>query len=357
MRVMLNACGEHLTPIVTLLDTIQQTPTSVQLSELDRARLWAPLSALHDSLKADVLASGATSGSGSKSRSAAASEMVTAQQILDTMVADPFVEGPRVIQEYWCAKPEAAGRTWAVEKVDGSRWFRAMPPSHKTLLNKILSDNANWYPDTLTDAMRDVLQHIGQTLGPVMTAWIQAVRPPLVNSGVWTIEEARLLLRTLVLQVWRDAVSTDSWMYTAVSDTTSRTTIAHTMAVWARRLMSVHAKQQFTRLSAEESQRTLQQRSEMERTSVVMQFDRLNDDDLREAERHKMRFRMGRWAIAAGGFGGYNAELMEFEEGQRGMMGVGDASVEQVLTGERNGTPVPPPEEGYSVTGEAEDDA
>ena len=88
-----------------------------------------------------------------------------------------------------------------------------------------------------------------------------------------------------------------------------------------------------------------------------MEFDRLNDDDLREAERHKMRFRMGRWAIAAGGFGGYNAELMEFEEGQRGMMGVGDASVEQVLTGERNGTPVPPPEEGYSVTGEAEDDA
>ena len=283
--------------------------------------------------------------------------MVTAQQILDTMVADPFVEGPRVIQEYWCAKPEAAGRNWAVEKVDGSRWFRAMPPSHKTLLNKILSDNANWYPDTLTDAMRDVLQHIGQTLGPVMTAWIQAVRPPLVNSGVWTIEEARLLLRTLVLQVWRDAVSTDSWMYTAVSDTTSRTTIAHTMAVWARRLMSVHAKQQFTRLSVEEIQRTLQQRSEMERTSVVMEFDRLNDDDLREAERHKMRFRMGRWAIAAGGFGGYNAELMEFEEGQRGMMGVGDASVEQVLTGERNGTPVPPPEEGYSVTGEAEDDA
>ena len=51
------------------------------------------------------------------------------------------------------------------------------------------------------------------------------------------------------------------------------------------------------------------------------------------------------------------AELMEFDEGQRGMMGVGDASVEQVLTGERNGTPVPPPEEGYSVTGEAEDDA
>jgi hypothetical protein len=186
------------------------------------------------------------------------------------------------------------------------------------------------------------------------------VRP---SSG-WTLEEARLTLRTIVFTAWRDAVSTTSWLYEDVTAAADRETIASAISDWTRALM-LHAKAQVFKYSKEKIKQILQQRAELERTSVVKEFEDIKDDDQRAAELIKKAFSIGRWSMGKN-LQKYNSDLFEFESEQRLRMGIADAPVDPALAepvaqpqgaqdyglGGATG-----PEEGYEVIQEGEDHA
>ena len=287
--------------------------------------------------------------------------------MLEVLTEDPFVEGPRALQEYWCAKTQAAGAAYAVTKVTGARWFK-ISKEHDDLINKIISDNATWYNGTVTDAMKPVLLQIGRTLGPILNVWIQKVRP---DSTRWTEAEAQLLLRTIVVQIWADALTPTSWMYATIPSGPERAATVEEIRAWTLALMDYkkgpkdvghrrgHVQEQFVKYSREAIQRILQQRAELERTSVVEEFENIKDDDLRAAELIKKNFRIGRWGVGKN-LQKYDADLFEFENEQRKRMGIMDAPV--APEGEGAAAPVPEgqvfiePEAGYSAEQGADGD-
>lgn len=122
-----------------------------------------------------------------------------------------------------------------------------------------------------------------------------------------------------------------------------------------------HVQKQFLKYSKEEVRQILQQRSELERTSVVEEFQNIKDEDLRAAELIKKQFRIGRWGVGKN-LQKYDADLFEFENEQRKRMGILDNPVQADLA------LVPGPagpgaeamavvqEEGYSVEQGADGD-
>lgn len=333
--------------------------------EVARATLWAPLTAILDELSGEVATAIGPIVPGATGRAKARSEEAAeAMRQLDRIVRDPFGESPRTIQEYWCAKPQAAGSEFSVTSVKGSRWF-AISKEHNERLNKILTENAGWYGGEVRPSMRAPLKAIGVTLGPLLRTWSRAVRPATVGGGPWTQEEASAVLKTLILQAWRDAVTSSSWMYRDVAVPADRLAAATACADWTRALQ-FHYRQQFSKLEQENIARILQQRAEMERTSVVEEFKAIKDDDERAAELIKKRLRIGRWALAAKGFRQYDADMFEFEIEQRRRMGIVDPPVDPILLAGAAPAPVAQdyglggaggaPEEGYDADQGADGD-
>lgn len=298
------------------------------LDELGRATLWTPLLEYSEELRTRITAVPA---------------------MLDTMTEDPFIEGPRALQEYWCAKVQAAGSGYTVTKVTGAAWA-ALSRKHNDMMNKLVSDNSLWYGGEVTEGMRPVLRSVAATIGPLLRAWVQMVRP---SSGTaWTVTEAQTVLRTIVLRSWCDAVTTSSWMYRDIASPVERETIATDVATWTRALM-LHVKQQFMRFSKETIKRILQDRANLERDTIVEEFESIKDDDLRAAELLKKQFRIGRWAGGAN-LQKYDADTFEFESEQRKRMGIVDPPVDPILLDA--GAAAAPglelaavPEEGYEV--------
>lgn len=182
----------------------------------------------------------------------------------------------------------------------------------------------------MTEQMSTVLRRIGTSLGPLMRIWTRLVRPtPLGRTdGSWTVSEGQLVLRSLVLQVWRDALVPTSWMYRDIAVPADRQTTSASIAKWSVALMK-HVKRQFIKYSKEEVRQVLQQRAELERTTIVQEFENLGDDDLRAAELMKKQQKRGRWA---GGVNltKYDAERFEFERSQRERMGIVETTVEPI---------------------------
>jgi hypothetical protein len=324
------ALAAVLTGVMEAMDAGGVTDGS--LDEVARAELWAPLSAYLEGLRADIDArvGPRVPRTAGKIDSARAREMVTAFDMLEKVTADPFIEGPRVLQEYWCAKTEAAGSAFAITKVNGARWFK-ISKEHSDRLARLMTENSMWYGGDVTESMMPVLRRIAVTLGPLLRVWMRSVRPAQIVDGPWSKAEAQMVLRALVMQGWRDATSTASWMYREVAAPADREATVAGMANWTRALMAGHVKQQFMRYSNEEVKRIMQQRSELERTSVVEEFQAIKDDDQRAAELIKKQLRIGRWGTAAKGFGKYDPDLFEFENEQRHRMGIVEAPVDPVL--------------------------
>jgi hypothetical protein len=325
--------GEGPQAVATALETVLAAVAgheSDPMDEVARATLWAPLTALQDELTEAVGAAiGPILPAGTTGRAKARSdEAAEAMRQLDRMVRDPFVEGPRIVNEYWCAKTEAAGTQFAVREVRGARWF-SISKEHNERLNRILTENADWYAGEVTEDMRGPLASIGRSIGPLVRTWLRSVRTATV-IGPWTIEEARAVLKTLILQAWRDAISSDSQMYRDVAAPATRLSTAAATANWTRGLM-FHYRQQYSRLEQENIAKILQQRAELERTSVVEEFKAIKDDDERAAELMKKRLRIGRWGLAAKGFREYDADMFEFENEQRQRMGIVDPPVDPIL--------------------------
>jgi hypothetical protein len=305
------------------LATIIETPLT--LDDMARAELWSPIAIQHDELKAQIVdrVGPFVPRQAGRISEARAREAVTAMAFFETLTEDPFVEGPRNLIEYWCTKVGAVGRGFGVTTVAGAKWFK-ISQEHNDRINKLLVENTNWYAGDLPEAARSVLTKVATTLGPFIRTWISSVRP-----GAWNTEEARLVLRTIVYHVWRDALSTTSWMYEEIEAAAVREQVATAISDWTRALM-LHAKQQVFKYSKEQIQKILQQRAELERTSVVKEFEDIKDEDQRAAELIKKSFRIGRWGVGKN-LQKYDAGLFEFESEQRARMGIADQPVDPIL--------------------------
>ena len=341
------------------LTGILASPLPEVTDVLGRSQAWGPLAIQYDELKAQITdrVGPLVPKQPGKDAEKRAREAVAAFDAFDMLTEDPFVEGPRALLEYWCTKVSAAGRGFGITSVTGAKWFK-ISQQHNELINKLLTENAAWFAP-LPDSARPVLAKVADTLAPFIQTWMKHVRP---SSG-WTAEEARLTLRTIVFTAWRDAVSTTSWLYEDVTVAAERETCAAAIADWTRALM-LHAKAQVFKFSKERIKQILQQRAELERTSVVKEFEDMKDDDQRAAELMKKAFGIGRWSMGKN-LQKYNSDLFEFESEQRLRMGIADAPVDPALAEGQAQTQAQDyglggatgPEDGYEVTQEAEGDA
>jgi hypothetical protein len=317
-----DADEEHMGAILTGI--LGALPVEVEtLDEIGRATLWTPMASYMDNLRTSV---SDRLGGGTRAKDAMA--------LLDSMTEDPFIEGPRAVQEYWCAKVQAAASGYTVTKVTGAAWT-GLSRKHNEMMNKLMSDNSLWYGGDVTEGMKPVLRRLAQATGPLLRTWIQEIRPSSSVVGIaatgsaWTTVEAQLLLRTIVLEGWNDAITTSSSMYRDVASPAERETTSAGITLWTRALM-LHVKQQFVRYSKETIKRILQDRAGLERDTIVEEFESIKDDDVRAAELLKKQFRIGRWAGGAN-LQKYDADTFEFESEQRKRMGIVDPPVDPIL--------------------------
>lgn len=322
--------GGALTTVLSQMDAVIQEG----VDELALVTLWEPITNLYDGFNAGIAEEigPLVPAQPGKLREVRAKEAVLALRVFDTLTKEPFVEGPRAIQEYWCSKPFAAGKMYGVKSVNGAKWFK-ISKEHNAKLNILLDENADWYQGELTDGVwRSILMKVGESLGPLMRIWIQSIRPSETESGsesVWSERAAQSLLRTCIFKIWYDAVSTSSWMYSEIESEDERVEAAAKVANWTRALM-LHAKQQSVKYSKEEIALKLQQRAELERTSIVEEFGSGQDDDTRAAALLMKTFRIGRWAIGQN-IQKYDPDMYEFESQQRERMGAVEPPVDPTL--------------------------
>ena len=331
---------------VTALKSVlaEAETVTAPLDEIGRASLWEPISLYMTGLRTEVANKiGPTTAVGTgKEEVARAKEATTALSMFDTITEDPFIEGPRALQEYWSAKVEAAAVDHSIQKATGATWAN-LSAKHNEIMEKLLTSNSLWYGGKITEGMRPVLARVAASISPLLRTWIRFVRAD-PTSSVWTVQEAQLVLRTIVLQGWRDGIITSSPMYSDIASAVERETIARDMANWTRALM-FHVKQQFVKFSKDTIKRVLQDRASLDRETIVQEFESIKDDDERAAQLMLKQFRIGRWAIGTN-FQKYDADLFDFETDQRHRMGIVDAPVDPILL-EGSGGPRPAAAEDY----------
>jgi hypothetical protein len=152
-------------------------------------------------------------------------------------------------------------------------------------------------------------------------------------------------------------------MYDGVAQPAQREKISAEVSDWTRALM-FHVKNQYVKYSKERIRQILQQRAELERTSVVEEFENIKDDDQRAATLLQKKFGIGRWAMGKN-IQKLDPDRFEFENEQRRRMGIVDAPVDPILlegagaaAGNDYGFGLDAgPEDGYDVAQEGEDDA
>ena len=301
---------EHLNTILARpeLDTVTD--------ELERSVIWSPLTIHMDELLADITERVGPIKAGGQRGSQAAAAMATFLSVTE----DPFLQGPRVLQEYWTAKAMAAATATKIMTAKGSKWFR-ISKQHSELIDKILKENADWFSEGMRDATKGALRIVAMSLGPALRAWLLSVKPaPLTFVNGWTVTEAQILLRSLVYQVWRDAVSSTSPLWTSLASSSAVDGAAQ-VANWTRELM-LHVKKQYVRYSKDRIQQVLQQIADLDRESIVKEFRDSKDNDLLGAMLFMKQQGIGRWGIQAT-TKKYDADLFEFEATQREAQGRG----------------------------------
>jgi len=315
--------AERLTTVLTAIPE-----EAVAVDEVDRANKWEALMLYSNALRSDIatIIGPTTPKSNSKTDVARAKEATVAMTMFDTLTEDPFGESPRALQEYWCAKIEATGRTFGIIDVKGATWAR-ISPKHDAIINSLLLKNSNWYAGSITEGMRPILRSLAEQLGPALRPWIHAVRPG--TNAYWSLHEAQLILRTLVLQTWHDGLNTASWMYADIGNPSDRSIVSRYMSDYTRALM-FHAKQQFVKYSKETIKHILQERAMEDRENIVRVFEEIEDEEERAAEIVKKRLKKGRWAMGVD-IRTLDENLFDFETEQRHRMGIVEAPVDPIL--------------------------
>ena len=340
--------------IVAHLDTVMANEAlDTAVDEMERSVLWSPLTVHMDELLVEITERlGPVVGAGKRGVEAAA-----ALATFLTITEDPFLQGPRVLQEYWCAKAMAAGTGTSIVTAKGSKWFR-ISKQHSDLINKMLEENAIWFTEGLQEGSKNALRLMATTLGPALRSWIDHVKPSAAASG-WTVTEAQILLRTLVYQVWRDAVVSTSRLWTPLESPLDG---AAQLANWTRWLM-LHIKKHYIRYSKDRIQRVLQQIADLDRESIVKEFRDSKDDDLLGAMYFMKQQGIGRWGVQAT-TKKYDGDLFEFEAKQREAQGRGAAPPVDPLGLEEPAAVIndfgamagPAVEDGYNAAQQADDD-
>jgi len=350
--------GTAYEEVATLLEPILANPAMDTVTdELERGVLWSPLTVHMDGLLAEITERiGPVLGGGKRGAEAAA-----ALATFQTITEEPFLQGPRVLQEYWSAKAMAAATGTSITTAKGAKWFR-ISKQHNDLINKMLQENAVWFTESLQEGSKTALRLVATTLGPVLRVWIDHVKPSATLNG-WTMTEAQILLRTLVYQVWRDAVVSTSRLWSPIPEPLDG---AAQCANWTRQLM-IHAKKHYIRYSKDRIQQVLQQIADLDRESIVREFRDSNDNDRLGAMMFMKQQGIGRWAVQAT-TKKYDADLFEFEAKQREAQGRGAAppvdplglEVEgdgpAVVVNDFGAMAGPAVEDGYNVAQQADDD-
>jgi hypothetical protein len=304
-------------------------PADAPMEDLERAALWTSLSVIKDGLQAEVgdrIGPLVPKKSGRIAETRAREAVATITQF-ELLTADPFLDGPRGLQEYFCAKALAAASQFQITSVNGARWFK-LSEVHNERINRILSENSTWFNGVMDKNMFPILQRMATSLGPVLERWIELVRPGTAG-GPWTIEEGQLVLRSLVLQAWRYAVVPGSGFYQGVLPSAVHAATAAAVADWTNALL-IHVKRQFARYSKEKVKQILQERAGLERDSIVEELGGIKDDDERAAALAQKNLGIGRWARGKN-IKTLDADTVAFEIEQRHRMGIIDAPVEPIL--------------------------
>jgi hypothetical protein len=347
--------------VAAALDSILANPAlDTVTDELERGVLWSPLTVHMDGLLAEITERiGPVIGGGKRGTEAA-----VALSTFQTITEEPFLQGPRVLQEYWSAKAMAAATGTSITTAKGAKWFR-ISKQHSDLINKMLQENAVWFTESLQEGSKAALRLVATTLGPILRVWIDHVKPSATPNG-WTVVEAQILLRTLVYQVWRDSVVSTSRLWTSLTEPLDG---AAQMANWTRQLM-IHAKKHYIRYSKDRIQQVLQQIADLDRESIVREFRDSNDDDRLGAMMFMKQQGIGRWAVQAT-TKKYDADLFEFEAKQREAQGRGAAppvdplelgeggaegAAAAVVVNDFGAMAGPAVEDGYNVAQQADDD-
>jgi len=281
-------------------------------------------------------------------------DIAKAMSILGTVVEDPILEGPRALQEYWCAKVVAAVRDHRILKVSGAKWAN-LSTKHNEMIDNLLAANSLWYGGLVSTEMRAVLAQVAASTGPLLTTWIRSVRSDSMEptTNAWTTAEAQLVLKAIILQAWRDAVPPSSPMYSNVASAVDRESTATSLSIWPKLLM-VHVKQQFVKFSKETIKRVLQDRASLDRETIVQEFESIKDDYERAAQLMMKQFRIGRWAIGTN-FQKYDADLFDFETEQRHRMGLVAAPVYPIYLAGSGAKPATAEDYGFNLSAAPED--
>lgn len=281
---VLAASAAGIPEFATALRTILSEPVpelsgTEKASQLKTAAFWRPVSAI----KQTVFPAAA----GSKS---------SALSIMMDLTADPFVEGPRLLQEYFCARVNAAVKDY-VPSIKGASWA-GVAPTIDTTMTKLFTANSEWLSKT---TQKEPLVRLATTLAPVLDTWIKVVRQQN-KDNVWTTDRAQLVLIALIAAACK-GISPD-----------------------IVRAILIHAKTQHLRYSNEEVKRILQLRAAEERALILSEFDAISDKDERAIALTLKQLGIGRWAIGKN-ITKLDKDVLLFEEEQRARMGVVDETV------------------------------
>lgn len=224
----------------------------------------------------------------------------------DTLLADPWIEGPSQIQEYWCAKVSAAASGVSITAVKGQIWS-LLAREHREDVDKLVKANAEWTEEEVTPEMGEVLTTLASRIAPCIRVWKTHVRA----SKLLTTEYARLFLKTIVLNAWYEALDSGG--------------VEQQIALWTINLI-IHSGEQTIRFSAEEIKRVLQERAAKERVTIVKEFEDAGDQDSRAVMLLLKQHKIGRWGEGKN-LTKYDKERYVNEKEQRGRMDVMDSTV------------------------------
>lgn len=283
--------------------------------QLGRATLWKPLIEYYDYLRNMI-------------KDKMGYTDISIFNSFEELLNDPFIEGPRTLQEYWCSKVESAGVGFYQDAntIRNVHWEK-YADSHMKLIGELVTRNSRWFGEELSDEARTVLAGLAKRNRSFIQKWIKEVKGAGVipadgsnkPEGAWTRDIVVKVLATIVYEGWFEAIN-KSTLYAEVPDNLIDKTLK-SVRKWIVGLL-IHMRTQTIRFSKEEIKKKLQDRASLERDTIVAEFANITDSDMKRIEIIKKQMKMGRWAVGES-VRGYDSAQFDHDAQQREHMGIG----------------------------------
>lgn len=294
------------------LSELAEVKVTSDLDETEIAELWGSVSTLYDLFVGDIMEKLSITKVGGK--------ILTREHInqifsrFDLLLADPWIEGPSQIQEYWCAKVSTAAMGTQITEVKGQIWS-LLARAHRDDVNALVETNADWTNEEMTKDMSGILVRLSENIAPYIKVWKSYIRSN--TSPLLTTKAAILLLKTIIFNGWAEALDTTT--YYEVEEE-MKETVSIKISKWLVDLI-FHSAKQTIRFSAEEIKQVLQERAAKERVTIVKEFEDLKDDESRAVALEMKRRKIGRWGEGKN-LTKYDKDRYLAEKDQRGKMQV-----------------------------------